>query len=152
MLLSSSLLDEAKKVGGKNAIVWNLRKHSGQSVKAVIRKSDCDSYKKSQGIIDNYSNIEDATDGDKFLHSLVHYLALHEPILESIIKDNIVDGKSLRSQLSKYIYSTFEDDAHAQNKDQIENCIDFLCSAAGQSDSINILCAILRYIELIISK
>lgn len=152
MSLSSSLLDEAKKVGGKNAIVWNLRKHSGQSVKAVIRKSDCDSYKKSQGIIDNYSKIEDATDGDKFLHSLVHYLALHEPILESIIKDNIVDGKSLRSQLSKYIYSTFEDDAHAQNKDQIENCIDFLCSAAGQSDSINILCAILRYIELIISK
>lgn len=120
----------------------------------MIRKSDSNSYEKARGIIDNHVKSKGATDGEdvEFLHSLGHYLTLHKPIIESIIKGNIVDGESMHSQLSNYINSTFEDDAHAQNKNQIENCIDFLCSAAGQSDSINILCAILRYIELIISK
>lgn len=154
MLLSSSLLDEAKKVDGKNAIVWNLRKHSGQSVKAVIRKSDSNSYAKARGIIDNHVKSKGATDGEdvEFLHSLGHYLTLHKPIIESIIKGNIVDGESMHSQLSNYINSTFEDDAHAQNKNQIGDCIKFLCLTAEQNDSISALCSILRYIELIISK
>lgn len=58
----------------------------------------------------------------------------------------------MHSQLSNYINSTFEDDAHAQNKNQIGDCIKFLCLTAEQNDSISALCSILRYIELIISK
>lgn len=146
--LSESLLDKAKK-GGRNRIVWNLRKHSGQSVKSVFDKNQAGLFEKAIDLINSYGN-----ESDLFLHSLAHYLLSHESILKHILSED--DDSAREQELKNYLSSTFEDDAHARHVPNLEKLRAYLLDLAkveeNKEEAVMKLHAILRYIELFTLK
>ena len=65
--LAEELMYEAKAIEGKNAIVWKLRKHSGQLAGGKISKNNKELFGNTCGIRQYASWVE-----DEFLHSITY--------------------------------------------------------------------------------
>lgn len=146
--LAESQLDNAKK-SGRNRIAWNLRKHSGQSVRSVFDKNQAGLFEAALGLIDLYGQ-----ESDVFLHSLAHYLLLHKSILAHILLE---EKDELRNEeLANYLNSTFEDEAHACHVSNLDKLRTYLLDLASveedKEEAVMKLHALLRYIELFTLK
>lgn len=145
---AESLMSEAKATG-RNKICWSLRKHSGQSIASSLDKNvSADSGKESSEFSDAMGLIDELSGQPKdFLHSFSHYLVLHKPVLETLLRESTPD-----ECLENYISSTFSDDSHEKHKGLIGRFVKFLTRHKESGDVFDKLNAILRYVELIIKK
>lgn len=78
---SKSFLDEAKNIYGRNSVVCQLQKHSGQSSKMYFKK-DSNSYKKALELIKAYTDKD-----DMLISSLTHWINSNRQILSVILKE-----------------------------------------------------------------
>lgn len=145
--LADSLLEKAKD-SGRNRIAWNIRKHSGQSIQAVFDKNHPEVYAILLDILEKAKKEEEI-----FLHSLIHYLLLHQSILIHILSK----GKEAKACLENYMESSFDDAEHVRHKPFMEQARSFLLEAVrgGKTqaeEAIPQLQALLKYVELIIKK
>lgn len=145
--LANSLLEKAKETG-RNRIVWNVRKHSGQSFFATFNKTHPEIYALLLAIIRKGEEEEDL-----FLHSLIHYLLRHKLILVHILSRQ----ESREARLENYMKSSFEDACHVQHQPFLESLRAYLVAASGVEEApfeevIERLHALLRFVELIIKK
>lgn len=161
--LAESLLEEAKDKG-RNRIVWNMRKHSGQSIKSSFFKGHAEIFKYAIQLIDKFqkrikNNEEDKTEDKKdndtiFLHSVSHYLLQHQEILNHILSEDT--PAKIAAELKNYMDSTFEDDEHEKHKESLESFREYLQSIAElegkENEAIKKMHALLKFIELLISK
>lgn len=145
--LANTLLEKAKETG-RNRIVWNVRKHSGQSFFAIFDKTYPEIYGHLLDIIQTGKEEEDL-----FLHSVTHYLLRHKPILVHILSRQ----ESREVRLENYMKSSFEDACHVQHQPFLESLRAYLVAAsrvegASFEEVIERLNALLRFVELIIPK
>lgn len=149
MKLSEELLQNAKDAG-RNRIVWNVRKHSGQSIRSSFYKKDTDIFKTAIEIIE----ISKIQPNDVFLHSVSHYLLQHQPVLNHILSG--VSPNKIKTGIENYMASTFEDGEHQKHDASLQLFRHFLLSAstveADKNEAIKKLHALLKFAELLISK
>ncbi|WP_253952443.1 type III-B CRISPR-associated protein Cas10/Cmr2 [Xylanibacter muris] len=149
MELSEELLGKAKD-SGRNRICWNMRKHSGQSVGSVFAKENMDVFNKALEIMSFFGY---TGDNGLFLHSFSHYLLLHKDMISDVLAN-----ENSKQQLENYIKATFDDDSHTDHTEIIKKFHEFMIISSctypdgNKGKSIELLHALLRYVELIISK
>lgn len=160
--LAEDLLEEAKN-NGRNRIVWNMRKHSGQSVKSSFFKGHAELFPTAIQLIDKFQKqnenlkgtCQENKDNDTvFLHSISHYLLQHREILHHILSEGT--PAQIATELRNYMDSTFNDDEHEKHKESLESFRAYLQSIAisegKNNEAVKKLHALLRFIELLISK
>ena len=144
---AENLLSEAKDQG-RNRIEFIMRKHSGQSIASFVDKNK---FSLSEFVELKNKFSTNSQENDLFLHSFSHFLRTHTDVITHLLS---ADNTQL---LTNYFDSTFDDSAHNNYKEIITTLISLLCSLSEsvgdkKSMAINQLYAMLRYIELIISK
>ncbi len=146
------LLHQCKYTYNRNAIAWEVRKHSGQTFRDVIDKKGINNtqgnvqFDTMLSIISNAINGGDDVD-DNFLHSITHWIISHKEIIESVILKNPQNEKLL----GNYFDNNFNEDSHKSKKEFIESIREFLLIENLKEPCAN-LHAILRYVELLINK
>lgn len=98
---SSNCLKTAKEQYGRNAIVCNLQKHSGQTSRMFFKKNR-DSYREALSLLNTYQ------DDEKMISSLAHWLAANKQILSIILRD----GVSCEERLRCYFNNSLNEDIH----------------------------------------
>lgn len=140
---AGELLEEAKKAG-KDRILWNMRKHSGQSVVSTMIKSQLP---QAVHLIKVCSGASDL-----FLHSVGHYLLANKEIIAHLLGDSTTAA----SRLENYMLSTFQDEGHENFQDKLALIRTYLLDESNAHENkvevVERMAALLRYIELIIHK
>lgn len=97
------LFDKAKKVKGKNAVAWRLRKHSGSGFKGEVSKSS-DVYK-------DLKNIMNIPVEEKQIAAIAHKLKANENLLDVLLKKYRRDKNKdeLKDRLEYFYEKTMEE-------------------------------------------
>ncbi len=93
------LFDIAKKVDKKNAVAWELQKHSGSSFKAQLSKN-------MTGLYNALINVINATENEQLVSAVSHKIR-HNEVLLSLWLD--VDDENMRSQRVKNFFDKIID-------------------------------------------
>lgn len=145
------LLHKCKYSYNRNAIAWEVRKHSGQTFRDVIDKKGINNTQGNVQFDTMLSIISNAIDNDinndDFLHSITHWIISHKEIIESVILKNTQKKKLL----GNYFDNNFNEDSHKSKKEFIESIRNFLL-IENLKEPCAKLHAILRYVELLINK
>ena len=145
------LLHKCKYSYNRNAIAWEVRKHSGQTFRDVIDKKGINNTQGNVQFDTMLSIISNAIDNDinndDFLHSITHWIISHKEIIESVILKNTQKEKLL----GNYFDNNFNEDSHKSKKEFIESIREFLL-IKNLKEPCAKLHAILRYVELLINK
>lgn len=140
LTLSEELLHQAKEQG-RNRILWNMRKHSGQSIESPLTKPQL------ALATDLIKGVR--TSNHIFLHSVAHYLHQHQVVIA-----HLLGGESAEVQLQNYMDSTFDDDSHTNHTSMLQSIRTYLLKESqdhsNKLEVIGRMVALLRYIELII--
>ena len=88
--LAEELMYDAKAIDGKNAIVWKLRKHSGQLASGKISKNNIELFNNTCGLQNYASRVE-----DEFLHSITYWLKRYEEPLHYILEKSMLPPTGL---------------------------------------------------------
>lgn len=143
---AEELLKNAKDKQGKNCIVWELRKHSGQTSSGVIKKRP-DNERLFVAIIDLIARSFSET--QMFLHSLTFWLKRHEQTLRYILSQ---DNKE--TLLGNFVKNNFNESIHDQHKAYFDRIKQMLCMESDNNapnDSIDYMHDLLRYVEHLVS-
>lgn len=145
---AEDLLHKAKSVEGKNALVWEARKHSGQLAGGTVRKGGGSLFNELGGLVQYVTMID-----DEFLHSLTYWLKRYEaPLLYILGIQGATDRKKM---LANFIAKNFNEDVHGQAREFLVAVQPLLLdeSFAGHPKAaIDFLHNALRYVALIIRK
>lgn len=102
---AETLLQKAKNsTGGKNRIVWSLRKHSGQTIEGMMDKSSQNLYGDLVELIQEHLYIPEK----EWLSSLVYWLAKEENMLTTVVEND--------KMLQAYMENNFNEDVHGGSK------------------------------------
>lgn len=155
--LAEELMYEAKAIEGKNAIVWKLRKHSGQLAGGKISKNNRELFNNSCGLQKYASRVK-----DEFLHSITYWLNRYEEPLRYILKKketfdaNTDTNRSVRkAMLENFIDKNFNEDVHDRSKELLTSLIPILLDPSFEGrpkEAISYLHNALRYVGLLIRK
>ena len=155
--LAEELMYEAKAIEEKNAIVWKLRKHSGQLAGGKISKNNKDLFNNTCGLQNYASWVE-----DEFLHSITYWLNRYEVPLEYILKKEVTpdanaatNGSVRKAMLENFIDKNFNEDVHDRSKELLTSLIPILLDPSFEGkpeDAISYLHNALRYVGLLIRK
>lgn len=155
--LAEELMYEAKAIEGKNAIVWKLRKHSGQLAGGKISKNNRELFNNSCGLQKYASRVK-----DEFLHSITYWLKRYEEPLRYILKKketsdaNTDTNRSVRkAMLENFIDKNFNEDVHDRSKELLTSLIPILLDPSFEGkpkEAISYLHNALRYVGLLIRK
>ncbi|MBF0376403.1 MAG: type III-B CRISPR-associated protein Cas10/Cmr2 [Desulfamplus sp.] len=104
------LFNKAKNFEGKNAVAFEVEKHSGQNFSGVFNKSSGE-YKTFQKLIKCNSK-------EEMLTSLIHKLNLHKAVVELIGKDE--------TSLKNYFTNFFNESEHDKFKELIDLTAEFV--------------------------
>ncbi len=143
---AEGLLGKAKSVDGKNALVWELRKHSGQLAGGTIRKGGGNLFNELGGLVQYVTWI-----ADEFLHSLTYWLKRYETSLLYVLGTQDADAR--KKMLANFIAKNFNEDVHGRAREFLDAVQPLLLdeSFAGHpEDAIDFLHNALRYVGLII--
>lgn len=147
--LSEDLLQQAKD-SGRNRIVWHVRKHSGQCIQSSFSKKHAKIYEAALGIINNSVGQKN----NVFLHSVSHYLLQHKKVLNHILSG--VSPDMINEELENYMANTFKNADHQNHDVSLKIFRGYLQDASAvevdKNEAIDKLHALLRFIELLISK
>ena len=144
--LAEELMYEAKAIDGKNAIVWKLRKHSGQLAGGKISKNNKELFGNTCGIRQYASWVE-----DEFLHSITYWLKRYEEPLHYILEKSM--GPVRKAMLENFIDKNFNEDVHDRSKELLTSLIPILLDPSFEGkpeEAISYLHNALRYIGLLI--
>lgn len=94
-----SLFDIAKNVDKKNAVAWNLQKHSGSSFKAQLSKN-------MTGLYNALINVINATENEQLVSAVSHKIR-HNEVLLSLWLD--VNDENMRKQRVKNFFDKIID-------------------------------------------
>lgn len=155
--LAEELMYEAKAIEGKNAIVWKLRKHSGQLAGGKISKNNRDLFKSTCGLQTYASRVE-----DEFLHSITYWLKRYEEPLHYILKKSMEPNANAaanrpvrKAMLENFIDKNFNEDVHDRSKELLTSLIPILLDPSFEGkpeEAISYLHNALRYVGLLIRK
>lgn len=155
--LAEELMYDAKAIDGKNAIVWKLRKHSGQLAGGKISKNNRELFNNTCGLQNYASWVE-----DEFLHSVTYWLKRYEEPLHYILEKsmgpdaNTDTNRSVRkAMLENFIDKNFNEDVHDRSKDLLTSLIPILLDQSFEGkpeEAISYLHNALRYVGLLIRK
>lgn len=97
------LFDKAKKVKGKNAVAWRLRKHSGSGFKGEVSKSS--------DVYEDLKNIMNIPVEEKQIAAIAHKLKTNENLLDVLLKKykNDNNEKELKDRLEYFYEKTMEE-------------------------------------------
>lgn len=139
------LLHDCKE-NGRNAIKWEVMKHSGQTYGGMIKKNapgtETEQLTQMLNIIKNSTSDVD----NNFLHSITHWLIKHEAILTHILQQN--DKGNL---LNNYFDNSFDEPVHGEKENFISAIKSYLL-IEGLEKPHEKLHALLRYVELLLNK
>lgn len=140
---SRNLLFGDAKEGGKNNIAFSVTKHSGQTFKSVIHKSDKELYENFKLFS---SNINGGEGMDNFLHSLHHKIDRHKIALAEISGNK----ERLQSFFDNYFNKEIHDE---QYRDFFEQLVEFIYEAyrgsRTEEDPLQSVYATLRFIKFV---
>lgn len=150
---------KAKELEDKNAICWQLRKHSGQTSEGIIRKKNRELFQHTCTLIsDALKGTKEKTEDVNFLHSLTHGIMSYKALLHNILSDNNENRQTLLNNFFKNVY----DDNYKQFENQLETAQKILLDGSFELDAkkkedypanaVEYLHNLLRYIELLIRK
>lgn len=155
--LAEELMYNAKAIDGKNAIVWKLRKHSGQLAGGKISKNNKELFGNTCGIRQYASWVE-----DEFLHSITYWLKRYEEPLHYILEKsmgpnaNAATNRPMRkAMLENFIDKNFNEDVHDRSKELLTSLIPILLDSSFEGkpeEAISYLHNALRYVSLLIRK
>ena len=155
--LAEELMYDAKAIEGKNAIVWKLRKHSGQLAGGKINKNNKELFGNTCGIRQYASWVE-----DEFLHSVTYWLKRYEEPLHYILEKpmgpnaNAATNMPVRkAMLENFIDKNFNEDVHDRSKELLTSLIPILLDPSFEGkpeEAISYLHNALRYVGLLIRK
>lgn len=155
--LAEELMSEAKAIDGKNAIVWKLRKHSGQLAGGKISKNNEELFGNTCGIRQYASWVE-----DEFLHSITYWLKRYEVPLHYILEKSIGPNANAatnmpvrKAMLENFIDKNFNEDVHDRSKELLTSLIPILLDPSFEGkpeEAISYLHNALRYVGLLIRK
>lgn len=99
----TQLFDRAKKVNGKNAVAWCLRKHSGSGFVSSLSKGG--------GIYSKYKKIMDCSVEEKVISAIAHKLKNNENLLGLLLDGyrKTKEKNELKSRLANFYQKTMED-------------------------------------------
>lgn len=155
--LAEELMYDAKAIDGKNAIVWKLRKHSGQLASGKISKNNIELFNNTCGLQNYASRVE-----DEFLHSITYWLKRYEEPLHYILEKSIGPNANAatnrpvrKAMLENFIDKNFNEDVHDRSKDLLTSLIPILLDQSFEGkpeEAISYLHNALRYVGLLIRK
>lgn len=155
--LAEELMYEAKAIEGKNAIVWKLRKHSGQLAGGKISKNNRELFNNSCGLQKYASRVK-----DEFLHSITYWLNRYEEPLHYILEKsmgpnaNAATNRPVRkAMLENFIDKNFNEDVHDRSKELLTSLVPILLDPSFEGkpeEAISYLHNALRYVGLLIRK
>lgn len=155
--LAEELMYDAKAIEGKNAIVWKLRKHSGQLAGGKISKNNKELFNNTCGLQNYASRVE-----EEFLHSITYWLKRYEEPLHYILKKsmgpnaNAAANRPVRkAMLENFIDKNFNEDVHDRSKELLTSLIPILLDPSFEGkpeEAISYLHNALRYVGLLIRK
>lgn len=155
--LAEELMYDAKAIDGKNAIVWKLRKHSGQLASGKISKNNIELFNNTCGL-QNYASRVD----DEFLHSITYWLNRYEEPLHYILEKSIGPNANAatnrpvrKAMLENFIDKNFNEDVHDRSKELLTSLIPILLDPSFEGkpeEAISYLHNALRYVGLLIRK
>ncbi len=155
--LAEELMSDAKAIDGKNAIVWKLRKHSGQLAGGKISKNNEELFGNTCGIRQYASWVE-----DEFLHSITYWLKRYEAPLHYILEKSIGPDANAatnrpvrKAMLENFIDKNFNEDVHDRSKELLTSLIPILLDPSFEGkpeEAISYLHNALRYVGLLIRK
>lgn len=155
--LAEELMSDAKAIDGKNAIVWKLRKHSGQLAGGKISKNNEELFGNTCGIRQYASWVE-----DEFLHSITYWLKRYEASLHYILEKSIGPDANAatnrpvrKAMLENFIDKNFNEDVHDRSKELLTSLIPILLDPSFEGkpeEAISYLHNALRYVGLLIRK
>ena len=155
--LAEELMYEAKAIEGKNAIVWKLRKHSGQLAGGKISKNNRELFNNTCGLQNYASWVE-----DEFLHSITYWLKRYEEPLHYILEKSIGPNANAatnmpvrKAMLENFIDKNFNEDVHDRSKELLTSLIPILLDPSFEGkpkEAISYLHNALRYVGLLIRK
>lgn len=142
------LLHDCKE-NGRNAIKWEVMKHSGQTYGGMIKKNapgtETEQLTQMLNIIKNSTSDVD----NNFLHSITHWLIKNGAILTHILQQS--DKKNKEVLLNNYFDNSFDEPVHGKKTDFI-NAIKSFLLIEGLEKPHEKLHALLRYVELLLNK
>lgn len=128
---ANNLLKKAKNFPGKNAIAYEVQKHSGQRMTGVFNRLDSD-YHDFMHIV--------STKGEKhMLSSLIHKLAFTGAIIDEIGRDEI--------KTNNYFTNFFNEEEHKNHKvmiDSTANLINSIFSNSKRVEKKELIFSVLR--------
>lgn len=143
---AEELLENAKDKQGKNCIVWELRKHSGQTSGGVIKKG-LGNERLFVAIIDLIARSFSET--QMFLHSVTFWLKRYEQPLQYILSQD-----NRETLLENFVKNNFNESIHDQHKTYFDSIKQMLCMESennAPNDSIDYMHDLLRYVEHLVS-
>lgn len=146
---AEALLYEAKNQSEKNSIVWELRKHSGQTSRGVIKKSNGGLYKVIMDLVKCSFSQE-----QKFLHSVTFWLKRHEQPLQYILSQNNNNQFDKRTLLKNFMNNNFNESVHQQHQEYLVKVQEIICLKSDEitpTETIDYMHGLLRYVELLVS-
>lgn len=146
---AEALLYEAKNQSEKNSIVWELRKHSGQTSRGVIKKSNGGLYKVIMDLV-----ICSFSQEQKFLHSVTFWLKRHEQPLQYILSQNNNNQFDKRTLLKNFMNNNFNESVHQQHQEYLVKVQEIICLKSDEitpTETIDYMHGLLRYVELLVS-
>ncbi|MCC8070343.1 MAG: hypothetical protein LIO90_00890 [Bacteroidales bacterium] len=149
---AEELLGKAKKKEGKNAICWQMRKHSGQTSSGTMLKRYTNLHNACQELIaQSLKSMGDTDDETLFLHSLTFWLERQREALICIL-----GGEQHKSMLDNFVANNFNEEGHVRHKEQMEAVKKVLLSHVEAlhtpDEAVDYTCSILRYIELLLRE
>jgi len=142
----AEVLENAKDKQGKNCIVWELRKHSGQTSGGVIKKGPGNE-RLFVAIIDLIARSFSET--QMFLHSVTFWLKRYEQPLQYILSQD-----NRETLLENFVKNNFNESIHDQHKTYFDSIKQMLCMESennAPNDSIDYMHDLLRYVEHLVS-
>ncbi|MBD3374424.1 type III-B CRISPR-associated protein Cas10/Cmr2 [candidate division KSB1 bacterium] len=125
------LFHEAKETGGRNAIAYEVQKHSGQRITGVFHRKDED-YEAFKDLIYNKED-------NKMLTSLIHKLSFHGALIEEIGKD----VKKVRNYFDNF-FNEEEHNTHVGIKENAAKLINAAYTNTKRSQKKEIVFSVLR--------
>lgn len=140
---SKDFLDEAKNGHGRNAIVCQLQKHSGQRAKLFFKKNS-QSYQEALKMIRTYT-----CKNALLLSSLTHWVGLNEQVLSLILNN----AKNQTERLKQYFDSSLDESIHKAMGDFIVTVREYMLLVYSETnntkETIETVTTLLRIIHFI---
>jgi CRISPR-associated protein Cmr2 len=131
----------------KNAIAFNVTKHSGQSFEAIIPKADENVYNAFLSFVSSLdASQKDETSTNNFLHSIHHKIDTYKVVLKTISND--------KTKLTNFFDNYFNEDEHRKYKEFFATLVDFIYAVhtstmVQQDDKLNLVYATLRFVKFV---